>query len=97
MPAQPSRNEKENLNETGNGGGNFDSDDDDRSFLIQDAIEYNMAQLLQEDDHIMPSDEENKSSVMPLQRNDDEKTINNCFDKIKNGVRPQTCFHEHPK
>eukprot|EP00957_Ditylum_brightwellii_P036116 2736083-Ditylum_brightwellii.AAC.1 len=54
-------------------------------FLIQDAIEHNMAQLSQEDDHDMPSDEENQSSVAPLQRNDDEKTINNCFDKIENG------------
>ena len=97
MPAQPSRNEKENMDEIGNGGGDFDGDDDDRSFLIQDAIEHNMDQISQEDDHAMPSDEENETSVAPLRRNDDEKTINDCFDKIENGVRPRTRFHEHPK
>eukprot|EP00957_Ditylum_brightwellii_P099616 7587813-Ditylum_brightwellii.AAC.1 len=59
MPAQPSRNEKENLNEIGNGGGDFDGNDGNRSFLIQDAIEHNMVQLSQEDDHAMPFDEEN--------------------------------------
>ena len=66
MPAQPSRNEKENMHEIGNGGGDFDGDDDDCSFLIQDAIEHNMAQLSQEDDYAMPSDEENQTSVAPL-------------------------------
>eukprot|EP00957_Ditylum_brightwellii_P034501 2616297-Ditylum_brightwellii.AAC.1 len=85
MPAQPARNEKENLNEIGNGNGNFDSEDDDCSFLIQDTIEHKMAQLLQENDHVKPSDEENQSSVTPLQRNDDEKTINDYFNKIENG------------
>eukprot|EP00957_Ditylum_brightwellii_P126211 9621982-Ditylum_brightwellii.AAC.1 len=30
MPAHHARNEKENLLEIGNGGGNFDSDNDDR-------------------------------------------------------------------
>eukprot|EP00957_Ditylum_brightwellii_P201822 15327364-Ditylum_brightwellii.AAC.1 len=97
MPAQPARNEKENLNEIGNDGGNFDGDNDGRSFLIQDTIEHNMAQLSQDDDHAMPSDEKNQSSVAPLQRNNDEKTINDCFDKIENGVRLRTHFHEQPK
>ena len=32
MLAQPARNEKENLIEIGNGGGNLDSDDDNCSF-----------------------------------------------------------------
>eukprot|EP00957_Ditylum_brightwellii_P133814 10202908-Ditylum_brightwellii.AAC.1 len=50
-----------------------------------------------EDDYTMPSDEENQTSVAPLRRNGDEKTINNCFDKIENGVRLRTRFQEHPK
>eukprot|EP00957_Ditylum_brightwellii_P192583 14662396-Ditylum_brightwellii.AAC.1 len=65
--------------------------------LIQDTIEHNMAQSLQEDDHVMPSKKENQYSVAPLPRNDNEKTINNCFNKVNHGIRPQTCFHEHTK
>eukprot|EP00957_Ditylum_brightwellii_P115738 8828937-Ditylum_brightwellii.AAC.1 len=56
-----------------------------------------MVTMTTESDYAMPSDEENQTSVTPLQRNDNEKTINDCFNKIENGVRPQTCFHEHPK
>eukprot|EP00957_Ditylum_brightwellii_P088255 6723471-Ditylum_brightwellii.AAC.1 len=97
MSAQPARNEKENLIEIRNGSGNVDGNNDDRSFLIQDTIEHNMAQLSQEEDHVMPSDEENQSSVATLPKNDDEKTISDCFDKIKSGFRPRTCFHEHAK
>eukprot|EP00957_Ditylum_brightwellii_P197150 15020937-Ditylum_brightwellii.AAC.1 len=87
MLAQPARNEKENLIEIGNGSSNFDGDNDNSSFLIQDTIEHNMAQTLQENDHAMPSDEENQSSVGSLPRNGNEKTINDRFNKIKNGIR----------
>eukprot|EP00957_Ditylum_brightwellii_P073064 5552526-Ditylum_brightwellii.AAC.1 len=45
MPAQLARNENKNLLGIGNGGSNLDGDDDDRSFLIQDAIEHSMAQF----------------------------------------------------
>eukprot|EP00957_Ditylum_brightwellii_P170268 12961417-Ditylum_brightwellii.AAC.1 len=79
-----------------------DADSDATNFnskmLAQpDTIEHNMAQSLQEYDHVMPFDEENQSSITPLPNNDDEKTINSCFDTIKNGARLQTCFHEHTK
>eukprot|EP00957_Ditylum_brightwellii_P083364 6337760-Ditylum_brightwellii.AAC.1 len=56
-----------------------------------------MVTMTTEDDHVMSSDEENQSSVVPLPRNDNEKTINDCSNKIKNGVMPQTCFHEDAK
>eukprot|EP00957_Ditylum_brightwellii_P106668 8137653-Ditylum_brightwellii.AAC.1 len=62
MLAQPARNENKNLIGIGNGGGNFDSNNDNSSFLIQDTNEHNMAQSLQEDDHVMPSDEEKQYS-----------------------------------
>eukprot|EP00957_Ditylum_brightwellii_P006111 462375-Ditylum_brightwellii.AAC.1 len=78
-------------------GSDADSDVDSDNTNYNNAIEHNMAQFLQEDDHVMPSDEENQSPVAPLQRNEDENTINDCFDKIKNGVRPQTRFHDHTK
>eukprot|EP00957_Ditylum_brightwellii_P150664 11471586-Ditylum_brightwellii.AAC.1 len=57
MPTQPARNENENLIEIGNGGSNFDGNNYNSSFLIQDAIEHNMAQSLQGGDHGMPFDE----------------------------------------
>eukprot|EP00957_Ditylum_brightwellii_P076087 5783695-Ditylum_brightwellii.AAC.1 len=50
-----------------------------------------------EDDYVMPSDDDNKLSVEPFPRNGSENTINDCFDKIKNGVMLQTPFHEHAK
>eukprot|EP00957_Ditylum_brightwellii_P172738 13149728-Ditylum_brightwellii.AAC.1 len=56
-----------------------------------------MDQSLQEDDHGMPSNEENQSSVELLLRNGSENTINDCFVKIKNGIMSQTPFHEHAK
>eukprot|EP00957_Ditylum_brightwellii_P132484 10103099-Ditylum_brightwellii.AAC.1 len=59
MPAHLARNENENSLGSGNGSSNLDSDNDNRSFLIQDAIEHNIAQSLQEDDHDMPSNDEN--------------------------------------
>eukprot|EP00957_Ditylum_brightwellii_P135965 10369178-Ditylum_brightwellii.AAC.1 len=68
MPAQPSRNEKGNMNEIGNGGSNFDGDDDDCSFLTQNAIEHNMAQLSREDDYAMPFDEENKTFCCAIEK-----------------------------
>eukprot|EP00957_Ditylum_brightwellii_P074553 5664751-Ditylum_brightwellii.AAC.1 len=42
-----------------------------------------MAQSSQDNDHIMPSDDENETSVKPLPRNEDEDTINGCFKEIK--------------
>eukprot|EP00957_Ditylum_brightwellii_P056962 4317632-Ditylum_brightwellii.AAC.1 len=53
--------------------------------------------MMTEDDHVMLSDDENQSSAKSLPRNGSENTINNCFNKIKNGVMLQTCFHEHAK
>eukprot|EP00957_Ditylum_brightwellii_P119174 9090773-Ditylum_brightwellii.AAC.1 len=81
MPAQPARNENKNSVKIGNGGGDLDSDNDGRYFLIQDAIEHNMAQILQEDDHVMPSDDENQTSVEPLPRNANENITNKCLKK----------------
>eukprot|EP00957_Ditylum_brightwellii_P101067 7702887-Ditylum_brightwellii.AAC.1 len=60
LPEQPPRNENENSVKIGNGDIDLNSDNDDHSFLIQDAIKQNLAQPLQEDEHIMPSDNENK-------------------------------------
>eukprot|EP00957_Ditylum_brightwellii_P031620 2398386-Ditylum_brightwellii.AAC.1 len=60
MLAQLARTENENLLRIRNGGGNLDSGNDDCSFLIQAAIEHNMAQSLQEDDHVMSSSDENQ-------------------------------------
>eukprot|EP00957_Ditylum_brightwellii_P022531 1700143-Ditylum_brightwellii.AAC.1 len=83
MLTQPPRNENENENliKIGNGSSDLKSDDDNRSFLIQDAIEHSLVQSLQEDDHIMPFDDKNGTSVDPLPRNDYKNTINKCFKK----------------
>eukprot|EP00957_Ditylum_brightwellii_P165895 12630394-Ditylum_brightwellii.AAC.1 len=83
MLAQLANNENESLLKIGKGCGDLGIDDDDHSFLIQDAIEYKMAQFLQEDDHVMPSDDKNQSSVMQLPKNGSENTINKCFNNNK--------------
>eukprot|EP00957_Ditylum_brightwellii_P000237 18449-Ditylum_brightwellii.AAC.1 len=76
MPTQSPRNENENSVKIGNGSGKLNGDNDSCSFIIQDAIEHNLAQSLQEEDDIICFDDNNESSVDPLPRNEHENTIN---------------------
>eukprot|EP00957_Ditylum_brightwellii_P197508 15048155-Ditylum_brightwellii.AAC.1 len=63
MSAQQPRNEIENMVEIKNSGGNTNVDSDELFFFIQDTIEHNLAQFSQDNEHIMPSDEEIESFV----------------------------------